>query len=1284
VANSAIVGILRALLIADTAEFETAMKRAAQSAKTWSKDLGAVGRQASQIGLALTKTLTLPIVGLATASAKAAIDFESSFAGVRKTVDATEQQFAELAQGFRDLAKEIPVNVNELNKIGEAAGQLGIQTENIVGFTKVMAELGVTTNLSSDQAATSLARLANITGMPQTEFDKLGSTIVALGNNFATTESEIVDFGLRIAGAGEIAGLTESQILAIGSAMSSVGVQAEAGGTAVQKALNAMTKAVATGNQDLAVFAQTAGMSAKEFAAAFREDAGAAFTDFVEGLGIQGDKAFTTLDRLKLGNERVIRAFLSLSNAGDLLRRNLDLASDAWRENTALTEEARKRFETTASQLTLLWNAVKDVGITLGNALLPAIQSAIAAAKTLTPVLDKLAQGFADLPGGVQLVILGFGGLVAAAGPVLFVAGQLITAASTLIGAFTKQGIAMRALNAIYGETTVAATTASAAMTRFWLALIGPAAAFAGVALIAKALKDAQFEAEGLGEKTKAALRELDKLERFGVVTGKAGRQLVTGQDIALPLERAAAAVGEVGASSAGAQKPVAGLNRELDGLGDTSDALTKRLEALGETLSGRALQQQVDETALAIQRLGGIQAVSAAQQRTLAASTLEWARAGAALPPVLLDNWLANMSLAESLGGVSRNIKDVLDQARDMPEVMKAWEKSWGKDSVIAKGLSGVLKIGIGTPEIGTDFTEKLKAQWAFMFEEMKPVAVRLHEGLLEATRGLPSVLMQALTGGGDIGKSIGGLFSGSLFGKLTGAFDEKSGLFAGGIGGLLQKTLGKTIGGVFGSLIPGLGTLLGAGLGGLLDKVFDRSKGRDLVKQFAEQMGGFDALREKLLVLGDEGERLWVKLTQGVGRNDPKAAQAAIDAITKALERQQQQLEKVKQTLAGEGIWDRMTREMAAASLATGEDLLGMADAIERQQQRLGAGLMGVTAVVAGTQEEFDRLSRIALSTFNTLVSSGMGSADAMRQIGPSIDALIAQLDTLGFTSSEALDILRRWAGLVSENQPLLDQIAGLNELLIATANLGGLTEDAFDDLEAQGRSAFAALLEAGFTEAEALRQMAPLLQTLIDLHKDRGLTIDEETQKLIDQAREQGLLAEEGMATNDILIEGLGKIIELLGGQLPESWRQMSQQARDAVGDIRDSVDDLGRSLTDLPGVPSTKFDMVFDPGMRMDLPELAGGGVVTRRMQAIVGEAGPEAIVPLERFESMLSQAMASQGGSSAPNITIQAFDALSVREWLVRTGGHELLRYFETNDGGGSPVSPLTRFKALAT
>ena len=448
-ANSAIVGILRALLTTNAAEFSKEINRASDDVRKFGRTAMTTGRQTTNLGRTLTTMFTLPLVAGAAAVAGLAIQFESSFAGVRKTVEATEAQFVELAQGFRDLSKEIPINVNELNRIGEAAGQLGIETDTILGFTEVMAKLGVTTNLSADQAATALARLANITQMPQDQFDRLGSTIVALGNSFATTEAEITDFALRIAGAGQIAGLTEAQILGIGAAMSSVGVQAEAGGTAVQKVLNAMTEAVATANEDLAVFAEVAGTSAEAFAAAYRQDAGQAFADFVQGLGRAGDDAFVILDRLGLGNERVIRAFLSLANAGDLVVDAIDTASDAWRENTALTEEAEKRFETTQAQLTLLWNRVKDLGITLGNALLPMIRATIGVFDRLLPLAEAGANAFARLPIPIQATGVALLGLVAAAGPVLFVFGQAATGAAQLAFAFTKTGFAARGLTGL-------------------------------------------------------------------------------------------------------------------------------------------------------------------------------------------------------------------------------------------------------------------------------------------------------------------------------------------------------------------------------------------------------------------------------------------------------------------------------------------------------------------------------------------------------------------------------------------------------------------------------------------------------------------------------------------------------------------------------------------------------------------------------------------------------------------------------------------------------------------
>ena len=434
-------------------EFTPEMQKVVAAAQKAGQEMQAAGR-------VLTLGITAPLVGAAAAAIKTSIDFESSFAGVRKTVTATEPELQALSDGFRELALEIPANVNELNKIGEAAGQLGIQTPNILGFTETMAALGVTTNLSSEAAATSLARLANITGLQQDEFDNLGSAIVGLGNNFATTESEIVDFGLRIAGAGELAGLSEGEILGIGTAMSSIGVQAEAGGTAVQKVLNEINQSVATGDEELRVFAEVAGVTAEQFSAAFRDDAAGAFESFVTGLGTQGDKSFTVMEDLGLESERVIRAFLGLANSGDLLSDAMEEGNKSFEENIALMVEAEQRYGTTESRLALLWARVRELGITLGDTLVPAVHSFINVAGPMLTFATDAVKWWSAWPGPLKVASLAVVALVAAVGPALLIGGSILTAWASITAVFPALGAAMAA--------------AGLKATAFWVALSGP------------------------------------------------------------------------------------------------------------------------------------------------------------------------------------------------------------------------------------------------------------------------------------------------------------------------------------------------------------------------------------------------------------------------------------------------------------------------------------------------------------------------------------------------------------------------------------------------------------------------------------------------------------------------------------------------------------------------------------------------------------------------------------------------------------------------------------------
>lgn len=309
-------------------------------------------------------------------------EFESSLTSVQKTSDFTKAELDKYAREVKQLAVTIPITTEELNRVGEAAGQLGVAKENIVAFTEVMAKMGVATNMSAEEASTKLAQIASITGMAADEYENLASTIVALGNNYATTESNITTFMQRIAGSASNVGITEAQMAGLATAVSSVGMQADAGGTAIQSLINKMQSAVETGD-NLDAWAKIMGTDTAELTRLWKNDASAALLKFVQGLGKLDDGMVSALKSVGVGEQRLIRTVTNLANAEEktqLLSRALETANVAWKENNALTIEAAKRFETSESKAVLLGNAVNNLKIEVGDNLSPAINNLMSGA----------------------------------------------------------------------------------------------------------------------------------------------------------------------------------------------------------------------------------------------------------------------------------------------------------------------------------------------------------------------------------------------------------------------------------------------------------------------------------------------------------------------------------------------------------------------------------------------------------------------------------------------------------------------------------------------------------------------------------------------------------------------------------------------------------------------------------------------------------------------------------------------------------------------------------------
>lgn len=397
-------------------EFKKRMRGVAQEVKTfgsWTEVAkGILGSQAIQKGLQM-------VADYFKKAWDASVDFETAMAGVAKTTDLSAVQLDAMGEKIKALSERIPVSTTELAGLVEAAGQLGIADEYLLTFAETMAALGVSTNLSANDAATALAQLANIMRTSGKDYERMGSSIVALGNSSATTEKDIVDMSQRLAGAARVVRMSEAQVFGYAAALTSVGIEAEAGGSSLSKLWGEIETLVATGSEDLQGWAKVAGMSASEFAEAWRGDASGAFQTFAEGLGDadrRGQSAIATLSELGVTEIRTSRAILGLATAGDLLARSLETSETAWNENTALSTEAGIRYGTTASQIQMAENAVNNLNIAVGDKFKPlvteisgmgaesakALEEMISGHKTLATMIDGVEASYNKQALGIE------------------------------------------------------------------------------------------------------------------------------------------------------------------------------------------------------------------------------------------------------------------------------------------------------------------------------------------------------------------------------------------------------------------------------------------------------------------------------------------------------------------------------------------------------------------------------------------------------------------------------------------------------------------------------------------------------------------------------------------------------------------------------------------------------------------------------------------------------------------------------------------------------------------
>lgn len=580
---------------------DSAFTKFGKSAQELGSKFKNVGESISGFGSALTKGVTAPIVAGAGIALKAAIDYESAFAGVKKTVDGTPQQFEKLSASIRNMSKEMPASATEIAAVAEAAGQLGVPIGSIEGFTKTMINLGVSTNLSAEEAATSISKIGNIMQVSGDDLDswsaKFGAAVVGLGNNFATTESDIVQMSNRLAASGKLAGLTMPEILGLATAMSSVGIEAEAGGTAMTQTLTGISKAVSEGGEQLKIYADTAGLTADQFAEKWKTKPAEALQDFIKGLGKaseSGKDANKILEKLGLTGVRQSNMLKSLGLAAETMGKAMSVANSEWEKGTALTDEASKRYETMESKLKMLKNELIDIAIEFGGPLLDALRDGLDIAKPWIATLSDMAKKFSSLSTEQQQNIIKWGLIAAAAGPALKILGGGIST----IGGFIKaiggisKGIGIlsgsfkylkdlggvaSSLKAVAGsagavETAVAGATSS---TGTFAGALGALANPIGLLVGGSALLAAGLVYLG-NKKDEARI----KTEEFGSQLSDTARGEL--KNFQKTVDETSAAVANFGTHAGDAEKVSGAFKKLYDEIVDGADKVNKRMAELG------------------------------------------------------------------------------------------------------------------------------------------------------------------------------------------------------------------------------------------------------------------------------------------------------------------------------------------------------------------------------------------------------------------------------------------------------------------------------------------------------------------------------------------------------------------------------------------------------------------------------------------------------------------------------------------------------------------------------
>ncbi|WP_341819694.1 phage tail tape measure protein [Wolbachia endosymbiont (group A) of Brachyopa scutellaris] len=339
------------------------------------------------IGLGLT--LAAPI--------KVAVDFESAMADVKKVVrfDSKKDEANKFAQELKKLSREIPLSAAELAQIAASGGQLGIDKNDLMKFTTVVAKMTTAFDMSAEEAGNAIAKISNVYGIKVDGMENVGNIINHLSDNTAAKAKEMVLTLNRIGGNAKQFGLEIDQASSLASAFISLGKQPEKAATAINNFLSKLQTAREQ-SPEFHDALDEMGTSIEELEQTIKKNPQEAILQFLETLKKIDDqeRAGILMNLFGAGFQDDIAL---LVGSLDIYKKAIEHLADKEKYNASMQDEFNNRANTTANKLQLLKNAVFEAGMNLGSVMLPTLNYVAGSLKAITERIASFAEKYPTL-----------------------------------------------------------------------------------------------------------------------------------------------------------------------------------------------------------------------------------------------------------------------------------------------------------------------------------------------------------------------------------------------------------------------------------------------------------------------------------------------------------------------------------------------------------------------------------------------------------------------------------------------------------------------------------------------------------------------------------------------------------------------------------------------------------------------------------------------------------------------------------------------------------------------